>query len=97
MLLMSHCSRQNQRVMCSLVDTGRRFSPVWALGSSGAVGFFPVLKDRCFIRICEERDATSKRDVAKVKQRYLKAKRFVIIVRPRLGNDLNDSLMGIAT
>ena len=72
-------------------------SPVWALGSSGAVGFFPVLKDRCFIRICEERDATSKRDVAKVKQRYLKAKRFVIIVRPQLGNDLNNSLMGIAT
>jgi putative DNA primase/helicase len=72
-------------------------SPVWALGSSGAVGFFPVLKGRVYITVCEERDSTSQKDVAKVKRRYLNAKRFVTIVRPRHGNDLNDSLGGMST
>jgi len=71
-------------------------APVWALGSSGAIGFFPVLKERIHLTVCEEQDATSQRDVAEVKRRYLKSGRFVTIVRPTHGSDLNDALRGCA-
>lgn len=65
--------------------------PVWALGSSGAVGRFPVLADLSELTILEENDATSRSDVKTCAQRYLDAKRPVNIVTIETGNDFNDA------
>jgi putative DNA primase/helicase len=67
------------------------FGPVWSLGSSGAVGRFPVLADLSELTILEENDATSSRDVKKCAQRYLKAGKPVNIVSVQEGNDFNDA------
>jgi putative DNA primase/helicase len=64
--------------------------PVWALGSSGAVRNFPVLKGLTEITILEENDPTSRRDVKVCARRYLAAKTPVNIVTPNIGNDFND-------
>lgn len=66
--------------------------PVWALGSSGEVGRFPVLKGLTKIGILEERDPTSRRDVEICTRRYLTANRSVSIHSPGVGNDMNDEL-----
>jgi putative DNA primase/helicase len=65
--------------------------PVWALGSSGAVGRFPVLSDLSEITVLEENDATSRRDVKKCAQRYLEARKPVNIVTVQGGSDFNDA------
>jgi putative DNA primase/helicase len=65
--------------------------PVWALGSSGAVRSFPVLKSLSEITILEENDPTSQRDVEECARRYFKAGKPVNIVTPDIGNDLNDA------
>jgi hypothetical protein len=65
--------------------------PVWALGSSGAVRSFPVLKGLTEITILEEIDPTSRRDVETCGRRYLAAGKPVNIVTPDIGNDLNDA------
>jgi putative DNA primase/helicase len=65
--------------------------PVWALGSSGAVRSFPVLKTLTEITILEENDATSQRDVRVCARRYLDAGKPVNIVTPNFGNDFNDA------
>jgi putative DNA primase/helicase len=75
------------------VLSGRMASlgPVWALGSSGAVRGFPVLKGLSEITILEENDPTSQRDVENCARRYLAAGKPVNIVTPDIGNDLNDA------
>ena len=64
---------------------------VWALGSSGAVSNFPVLKGLTEITILEENDPRSRRDVETCGRRYLAAGKPVNIVTPNIGNDLNDA------
>ena len=66
-------------------------SPAWALGSSGMVANFPVLKRLSEITILEENDPTSRRDVKKCARRYLDARRPVNIVTSKIGNDFNDA------
>jgi putative DNA primase/helicase len=65
--------------------------PVWALGSSGAVRSFPVLKGLTEITILEENDPTSRRDVEACTRRYITAGKPVNIITPNTGNDLNDA------
>lgn len=65
--------------------------PVWALGSSGAVRRFPVLKGLTEITILEENDPTSRRDVEACTGRYITAGKPVNIVTPDIGNDFNDA------
>jgi putative DNA primase/helicase len=65
--------------------------PVWALGSSGAVGAFPVIRGVTEITILEENDPTSCRDVKTCAHRYLAARKPVNIVTTDIGNDLNDA------
>jgi putative DNA primase/helicase len=65
--------------------------PAWALGSSGAVGSFPVVKGLQEITLLEENDPTSRRDIEICKRRYLKAGKPVNVITPNIGNDLNDS------
>jgi putative DNA primase/helicase len=65
--------------------------PVWALGSSGAVRSFPIIKSVVELTILEENDPTSQRDVEMCARRYLAAGKPVNIVTPDIGNDLNDA------
>jgi putative DNA primase/helicase len=65
--------------------------PVWALGSSGEVGRFPVMKGLTEIKILQENDPTSRRDVETCARRYLLAGKRVNIITPNVGNDLNDA------
>jgi len=65
--------------------------PVWALGSSGAVRGFPVLTGLTEITILQENDPTSRRDVGVCTRRYLAAGKPVNIIKPNVGNDLNDA------
>jgi hypothetical protein len=62
----------------------------WALGSSGAVKAFPVIRQLDELTILEENDATSQRDVKACASRYLTAGKPVNIVVPHVGNDFND-------
>jgi hypothetical protein len=64
---------------------------VWALGSSGAIRTFPVIAAIPTLTIIQENDATSQRDGASCRDRFLKAGKPVNIVRSRIGNDLNDA------
>lgn len=66
-------------------------SPAWALGSSGMVAKFPVLKRISELTILEENDPTSRRDVKACTRRYLDARRPVNIVTSNVGNDFNDA------
>jgi hypothetical protein len=66
------------------------FTPAWALGSSGAVRAFPVLRNVRELTILQENDPTSRRDVQVCSRRYLGMRRPVNIVEPKIGNDFND-------
>jgi putative DNA primase/helicase len=65
--------------------------PVWALGSSGAVGNFPVLKGLSEITILEENDPTSRRDVETCGRRHFYAHTPVRVITPSVGKDMNDA------
>ena len=65
--------------------------PVWALGSSGAVGSFPVLKSLSTISVLQENDLRSRQDVETCARRYLLARKTVTIITPDVGKDMNDS------
>jgi putative DNA primase/helicase len=67
------------------------YAPAWALGSSGAVRFFPVLPNLTEVTILEENDPTSRRDVKACASRYLKARRPVNVLTSRVGSDINDA------
>jgi putative DNA primase/helicase len=65
--------------------------PVWALGSSGAVKTFPVLRSLNELAIAEENDAASRQAVKFCSRRYLSSRRPVTIFRSPVGSDLNDA------
>lgn len=67
------------------------YSPAWALGSSGAVRTFPVLKRPSELTILEENDPTSRKDVKACAKRYLHARKPVNIITSHVGNDFNDA------
>jgi hypothetical protein len=67
------------------------FAAAWALGSSGAVRAFPVVRNVRELTILAENDPTSERDVKLCARRYLDARRPVRVVHSLVGNDLNDA------
>jgi putative DNA primase/helicase len=67
------------------------YAPCWALGSSGAVRNFPVIKDLAELTILEENDPTSQRDVKTCARRYLAGRKPVNIITSNIGNDFNDA------
>lgn len=66
-------------------------APAWALGSSGAVANFPVVKAVKELSILEENDETSRRDVRACLKRHLGAGRIVNTIKSHVGNDFNDA------
>ena len=68
------------------------FRPAWALGSAGAIAVFPLLVGIECLTILGERDAANARAVEECASRWHQAGREVVIVEPKIGNDINDAL-----
>jgi putative DNA primase/helicase len=69
------------------------FMPVWAVGSVGAISFFPLIDYVKQLLILGESGDASARAIKFCGKRWRKAGRHVRIVMPNSGNDLNDVLM----
>jgi putative DNA primase/helicase len=72
------------------------FRPAWSLGSAGAISDFPVLSEIEALSINEEHDknGANRRAINSCGTRWHKAGREVIVITPKLGKDLNDTLRG---
>jgi len=69
------------------------FAPVWALGSVGAISFFPLIEGVRQLTIFGETGKASADAIKFVGKRWRKARRRVRIVMPNIGSDLNDVVM----
>jgi putative DNA primase/helicase len=69
------------------------FAPAWAVGSVGAISFFPVIEGVKRLVILGERGDASARAIEFCGRRWRKAGRRVRIVMPNVGDDLNDVLI----
>ncbi|RWG07360.1 toprim domain-containing protein [Mesorhizobium sp.] len=69
------------------------YSPAWALGSVGAISFFPVISGVKRLLILGETGKASEQAVRICGQRWQKAWRRVAVVQPETGSDLNDELI----
>ena len=68
--------------------------PVWALGSVGAISFFPLVEGVKQLTILGERDEASERAIKFCGTRWRKAGRRVRVVMPNEGlSDMNDALI----
>jgi putative DNA primase/helicase len=66
----------------------------WALGSVGAISFFPIIPNVATLRIAGENDAASQYAIEMCGQRWRRSGRRVRVIRPTAGDkDLNDALM----
>jgi hypothetical protein len=72
------------------------FRPVWALGSAGAIGSFPVTPGLEALTILAEHDAANAKAVRACGERWSAAGREVIVVEPLSGKDVNDAIRGAA-
>jgi putative DNA primase/helicase len=68
------------------------FRPVWALGSAGAIGAFPVLSGIETLTILAEPDAANARAIERCGNRWSDAGREVLLVRSVAG-DMNDAIL----
>jgi hypothetical protein len=70
------------------------FRPVWALGSAGAIGTFPVLPGIDGLTILAETDdsGANAKAVRQCGNRWGAAEREVIVATPRVAGDMNDAL-----
>jgi putative DNA primase/helicase len=83
--------------ICEGLETGLAgrsmgFCPVWALGSAGAIGTFPVLSGIDALTILAEPDQANARAVERCGNRWSDAGREVLVVRSAVG-DMNDAIM----
>jgi hypothetical protein len=71
------------------------FRPVWALGSAGAIGPFPVLAGIDALTIFAETDkkGTNKKNARACAQRWVAAGREALIAVPGIAGDMNDLVM----
>ena len=67
--------------------------PAWALGSAGAVAAFAVLTRIETLTLLAERCEANARAVEQCAARWYEAGREVIIIEPKRGKDMNDSLL----
>jgi hypothetical protein len=71
------------------------FRPVWALGSAGGIGPFPVLAGIDALTIFSETDkkGTNKKNARACAQRWVAAGREALIAVPGIAGDMNDLVM----
>ena len=68
-------------------------TPAWALGSSGAISFFPIIEGVRTLIILGEADKTSRKAIEICGRRWRRTGRGVRVRMPLTGSDLNDELM----
>jgi hypothetical protein len=66
--------------------------PAWALGSTGAIGRFPLIEAIDELVILAEPDESSNLAIRACGRRYRAAAMRVRVARPRIG-DMNDTIM----
>jgi hypothetical protein len=64
--------------------------PAWALGSVGAISFFPILDGVETLILLGEKGEASRRAIEMCGRRWRKVGRIVRVRMPRIGSDLND-------
>jgi putative DNA primase/helicase len=69
------------------------FAPAWALGSVGAISFFPLIDNARELIIFGETGEASADAIKIVGRRWRKAGRRVRVVMPNVGADLNDVIL----
>jgi putative DNA primase/helicase len=67
--------------------------PAWALGSVGAISFFPVIDGITRLTILAEAGEANARAIQVCARRWRQAGRRVFVSRPSVGSDHNDILM----
>ncbi len=67
--------------------------PTWALGSVGAISFFPVIDGVRRLRILGETGNASAQAIKTCGQRWRRSGRRVQILMPIVGSDLNDAIL----
>ena len=67
--------------------------PCWALGSVGAISFFPVVDGVRHLNVLGETGAPSKEAIKLCAKRWRRAGRRTSAVYSEVGNDINDALM----
>jgi putative DNA primase/helicase len=80
-------------VETSLAAMAFGIGPAWALGSVGAISFFPVLDGVSQLTILAEAGEASRRAVQICGRRWRRASRRVLVSRSEVGSDHNDALM----
>jgi putative DNA primase/helicase len=73
------------------------FAPAWALGSVGAISFFPVIDGIEQLIIFGEKGAASAEAIRICGKRWRNAGRRVRVVLSKIGSDLNDALIAERT
>ena len=68
-------------------------APAWALGSVGAISFFPVIHGVDCVRVLGEKGEASKEAAKMCGRRWQEAGRKAQVVQPTVGSDLNDELI----
>jgi hypothetical protein len=66
---------------------------VWALGSVGAITFFPVLPGVRLITVLAEAGEASEKAIRTCRMRWSRAGRRTRTARSTIGSDFNDALM----
>lgn len=86
--------------ICEGFETGMAgralgFGPVWALGSAGAIGNFPLLSGIGALTVLGETDdsGANARAVRSCGERWVAAGHEVMIATPRVAGDMNDALL----
>lgn len=80
-------------VETSLAARQLGLTPTWALGSVGAISFFPVIAGIKNLTILGETGSASKEAQRLCARRWRHAFRHVQVAMPEVGSDLNDALM----
>jgi putative DNA primase/helicase len=69
------------------------YRATWALGSVGAIAFFPVLEDVKTLTILGETGKASEDAIKMCGRRWSRARRHVRIAYSEIGSDINDAIM----
>lgn len=67
--------------------------PAWALGSVGAISFFPIIDGVKRLLILGETGKASEEAIRLCGRRWHRARRRVQVIVPDVGSDINDELI----
>ena len=87
------CLTIGEGIETTLAGRQLGFGPAWALGSVGAISFFPLIEGVRQLTILGETGAASA-DAARIcGERWRRAARRVRVIMPEIGSDMNDELI----